>query len=148
MILTADQQHDDALKNLENFAMTDEPALLSLNTLFPFQLFPTTITIEKTKVNIKEQHFLGMTDTRSLLIADISSVESESNVLFGTLVFRIRVASALPIEVRFLSRLRAAKARRMIEGLMVIVANKIDMTKITTAELLANLENLGASKVE
>ncbi len=140
--------HAAALSQLQHLAQDEEPALMTLTTLFPFRLFPTTITIEKTKVNIKESQFLGTTDTRSLLIADISAVESESNLLFGTLVFRIRVASAGPIEVRFLSRDQAARARRIVEGLMVSVANKIDLTKVSSPEILANIEMVGASKVE
>jgi hypothetical protein len=150
--ISADQENKQqeeqaiAVSQLQNLAKDEQPVLMSLKTVFPFKLFPTEIIIEKTKVNIKNTLFFGSSDIQSLLISDISSCETESSMFFGLIRFMSRIPNAPPLIVNYLPKAEAQRARRIIQGLMVGVMNKVDVTKVSTPDLLESIEQVGDSK--
>ena len=50
------------------------------------------------------------------------------------------------IEVSFLKRTDALKARRIIEGLKILSDQKVDLSHIPTHELIEKVDNLGSVK--
>ncbi len=50
--------------------------------------------------------------------------------------------------VHYLKKDEALKARRIIQGLMVTVSNRVDVTKVSTSELTDSIETLGDSKAQ
>ena len=142
------KQQTVAVTQLNNLAKDEDPVMMSLSTVFPFQIFPTVITVEKTKVNVRDTIFFGSSDIRSILIADISSVEAQSSLFFSTLKIEKRMPPEPPMLIRYLKKDEALKARRIIQGLMVSVQNKVDVTKVSTSELKDSIETLGDSKAQ
>ncbi len=139
-------QQSVAVSQLQNLAQDEQPVLMALSTVFPFKFFPTTITIEKTKVNIKNRLFFGSSEIQSVLISDLSTCETESNFFFAVLKLVTRIPNAPSITINYLPKEEAMKARRIIQGLMVGVMNKVDLTKVSTTELLESIEQVGDSK--
>lgn len=143
-----DVQQTMAVTQLENLAKDENPVMMSLSTVFPFQFFPTVITIEKTKVSVRDTLFFGSNEIRSLMISDISTVETQSSLFFATLIIEKRMPPEPPISVRYLKKEDALQARRIIQGLMVTLQNKVDVTKVSTSELKDSVETLGDSKAQ
>jgi len=139
-------QQSEAVSQLENLAQDEQPLLMTLSTVFPFKIFPTHITIEKTKVNIKETLFFASSNIQSIMIGDISSCETESNLFFGLIKLVTRIPNSPPVIINYLPKEEALKARRIIQGLMVGVMNKVDLAKVSTPQLLESVEQMGDSK--
>lgn len=145
---TQDTQQTDAVTQLNNLAKDENPVVMSLTTVFPFQLFPTMLTIEKTKVNVRDTIFFGASEIRSIMISDISSVETQSNLFFATIKIEKRMPPEPPMVISFLKKEEALQARRIIQGLIVTNQNKVDVTKVSTEELKDKVEILGDSKAQ
>jgi hypothetical protein len=147
IIYTAEERNSQERHKLEKLGADNDVLLFSTKTVFPFQFFPTTLTVEKTKVNINKSLFIASNQIISILISEISSVEADTTLFFGTLRISSKLPGAAPLEVPFLRKSDAMKARRIIQGLAVSLTNKVDVTKIPNEQLVDGVEKLGATKV-
>jgi hypothetical protein len=136
------------LHKMDKLVENGREILFTLHSIFPLDLFPTTISIERTKVNVVDQLFFGSHQVQSILVDEISVVELDSSILFSTLTIMSKVPYRSPITVKLLHKSEAARARRIIQGLMVSRMQHIDITNLPATELLPKLEQIGESHLE
>jgi hypothetical protein len=147
-------QEDDILGGQE--AVPDELGKLNLlyrkstvlfrcNALFPFDLFPNTLIIDYNKVDIIYRSFFRTSETMSIPIARINHVSVETVAFLSTLELDVKSFEHRPRPLSFLRTKDAHIAKDLIFGLMSAHANKIDLSKLSTVEIMDKLIGIGRS---
>lgn len=135
--------------------------LLKLSSFgLPPILFPVDIVIDELKVSFVYHGLFWQRSVRSFLIKDISDVILDTNFLFGVLKLVVgefkekevveKAADVSetkeswgPIMVKYLNVDQATRARRMIQGLIILTKMKEDTSKLSATEVAARAEELG-----
>lgn len=140
-------------QKLENIMDRHDIELLRATSLFPFQLFPDTITIDTTKITIVEKTMFATEAIHSCTLKDLSDVEVQTAFFMGTVYIRYMPQSNSPgmnepkeIKITALSREDAMKAKKILRGVLVAKAEKINIASLTPEELKAILEKFGNSE--
>ncbi len=136
----------DEEKKLQKILGRSNTVLFKASSVFPFDFFPDDLTIDENKVNIINREFFLSEDVHSVLIEMIKDVHVESSVLFATLQIVPEGYPNAPMEVKYLKKSDAFRARRILQGLMVCLQEKIDLSKIDPEELQKKFEDVGKIK--
>lgn len=134
---------DKGTEKLYDVAIKAHDILLSANTVFPFILFPDTITIDREKVTIVHRPFFRMAKIVSVRIHDLLNVEADVGPFFGTVHLTSRYFLNNPESINYLWRSDAAKVQRLLQGYIIAQHEKIDCSKIPKEELCILLDDLG-----
>lgn len=145
---TIEQKATQEWRKLQELARVDNQPLVQVTGTFPFEFFPTTITVDRKKVTVYDRVFFFNRAIQSLLIEDLMSVRVETGILFATLRVVDKHYPGEDIVVRFLPKQLAKEARWVIEGLMVAQKEKIDLTYIPREELSQKLLEIGKTQSE
>lgn len=125
MVITVLQQGHFALQtrdrseSLSNLVAKSKNVLLIVSSIFPLDLFPDILTIDKNKVNIIHNTFFGELHAHSILIEDIIKVTVNTNPFFATL--HITDSSNLTFPQFTIHKLKirdALFAHNLIQGLI------------------------------
>jgi hypothetical protein len=139
------QSPTSVLQKMTQLGDEKNQMLYTVKSIFPLDLFPTVITIERTKVNIIKQLFFSSAQTQSILVDEIATVEITTSLFFSALRIHNKVPNRAPYNIPNLANNEAAHAQRIIQGLMVSSDQKVDISKVPIEELLPQLEKIGAS---
>lgn len=135
----------DMSQKLKLLTNKSSRVLLKASSVFPFDLFPDEISIDGFKVSIISHDFFMSEDIHSVPIDMIKDIELYLGPLFATL--RI-VPDGYPghgLEVSYLKRADALKARRIIEGLIISRKQGIDPMELTNFEHDKQIEEIGST---
>lgn len=113
--------------------------IITISSLFPWDLFPNTITVEESRITFTFRQFLS-SQSHSVEIKDISNVFIESSLFFSTLRVVSRTYVKNDITIRHLNRKKAQKVQQTIEGLRTFIENNINTSNYEIDELLAKIE--------
>ena len=113
--------------------------IITVSSLFPWDLFPNTITVEEGRVTFTFRQFFS-SQSHSVEIKDISNVFIESSPFFATLQVVSRTYVKNDIKIGHLSRKKAQKVQQVIEGLRTLIENNINTSNYEIDELLAKIE--------
>ncbi len=119
--------------------------IFQCQTVFPFTLFPTTVEVTPTRVNIEYGVFFLSHRRVSILIVDLVNAVVSTNIFFGTLQLEIRYFESNPAPVRFLPKNDAVKLRQIITGLIEAKDKNIQLGKLTPKRK-KDLRKIGKSK--
>ncbi len=133
-------------KKLDELLFQSHTCLFQIKTVFPFDLFPDTLSVDPGKVDLIGRYFFASDVRTSIPIKDIKSVAVESNILFSTIKIIIDMPQDNSMRVGPLHRHDALRAKRIILGLNVCEKENVDISKIPGEELLAKAEELGKTK--
>ena len=122
-----------------------EKILFKTSSVFPFDLFPDEITIDECKINIVFHEFFLSEDIHSITIDMIKDVKVEHGPFFASLKIVPDGYPGQPLEVRYLKRGDAVKARRIVQGLIVAKKQGLDLTKLDVYDFINKIESLGAT---
>ena len=130
---------------VRKLARKSEEVLYRLKTVFPFDFFPDTLTINSNKLDINSSYFFFSHQTQSIPLRDIGMVEVQTSLLFATLkIINLRYPLE-PVEINFLWNHEAEKAKQIIDGLLVTMSHGADVAAIEPQRMLKQLEKVGAS---
>lgn len=119
--------------------------LYQTKTMFPFELFPTIISVDKTKVSVISTIFFGSKEIKSLPIKDIFTVTVDVGPLFARISIIDRMARQAPVVIEKLPVDAALKLRRLIQGLVIASNNQLDVNELSHSDQLKQLEELGST---
>ncbi len=143
----AAQEHDQELRRLTRLINKSSDILASATTVFPFDLFPNTITVDRTKITIIKRDFLWSEKVMSIRIEDILNVSTSVGPLFGSLTIASRVMSTEDhFTTSFFWRNDAIYLKHIIQGYVIARHNKIKTSHLTRDELVHTLAKLGHDK--
>lgn len=120
--------------------------LISVSSVFPFKVFPTTINVEAGRVTIITRQAFA-SQVHSVDIRDISSVFIETSIIFAAITLISKTYAQKELVVKGLWKKEAIRIRRIIEGLRMFERRDINITDFSSEELLRKLEELSATKI-
>ncbi len=139
----------DQAKQRERFnslVKRSSQTLYKIKTVFPYNFFPTTVSIDPQKVTLQIKNFFSSSEIRSIHIKNISHVFVDTGPFFATLVLidqSILDDNVGKIQIPYLKKQEALKARRIIQGLIVAHKEEIDITKLSDDNVVRKLEEIG-----
>lgn len=118
--------------------------LLSATTVFPFTLFPDTLTLDREKLTISHRLFFRVAEVISIRIEDILNVTADVGPFFGSVKVSTRFFDARkPYEVNYLWRQDALRIKRVTQGYIIAMQKGIDCSPLKSKELADMLDKLG-----
>lgn len=114
-------------------------SIISITSLFPLDLFPSTINVEENRVTFIFRQFLA-SQSHSIEIKDISNVFIESSLCFATIQVVSRTYVQNDIKIGNLYKKKAIKVQRIIEGLRTFREYNINTSDYGVDELIAKIE--------
>lgn len=130
-------------QELAQAAVEGRDVLFKTDTVFPFTLFPDTITLDREKFTFTNRIFFFVSKVISVPVRDILNVEADYGPFFGSVHTSSRYFITSPITVNFLWRSDAIKLQRLLQGLIIVQEKEIDISNVSTPELLNMLTDLG-----
>lgn len=130
---------------VDNLVRKSNRCIISISSLFPWDIFPNTINVEESRVTFTFRQFMS-SQSHSVDIKDISNVFIESSLFFATLQVVSNTFVQNDVKIGNLSKNEAKKMQMIIEGLRTFVENKIDTSNYEIEELVYKLEELHSVK--
>lgn len=140
----AAKQEADAFK-VDDLVKKSNRQIISISSTFPWDLFPSSIDVEESRVTFKFNQFLS-SQSHSVDIRDISNIFIESSIFFSTLQVVSRTFIQNDIKIGNLNKAKAKKVQQIIEGLRTFKEHNINTSSYEIDELLAKIEELHVSQ--
>lgn len=142
---TTAEKAEKAGKKLNKIVEQSREILASAQTvILPNNLFPDTVTVDRTKVTITRKTFFWSSTVISIRIEDILNVATSIGPLFGSVTISSRVMNSTDhYEINFFWRRDAIHLKHIIQGYMLVVHNNIDTSSLSKEELIKKLIELG-----
>lgn len=142
----ARQNNSKAPETLEELANMPSTVLYEATTVFPFTLFPDTITVDTEQIKILHKEFFMAKNINSINHEDVLNVTVSSGPFFATLNIATRFFAAEQLTIAHLWKKDAYELRYIIHGLMAarhrgVEINSDDKDKVK--EMLKELGNVG-----
>jgi hypothetical protein len=132
-------------EKLTNLAKMSNDILYKCETVFPFDFFPDTLIIDKTKVNFIIKQFFFTETVHSIMIKNIQDIQVETSVLFAKLTVIPDVYLGQVITITYLNKSHAQEARRIIQGLMLCCKEGVDISDLDASEIKSKIETAGTA---
>lgn len=130
-------------QKLEEVAKKAHEILFKTDTVFPFTLFPDTVTVEREKVTIAKRHFFRIATITNIPVRDLLNVESDVGPFFGSVHISSRFFEKKALSVNFLWRDDALQLQRLLQGYIIAHEREIDCISVDKKELIGLLNTLG-----
>lgn len=137
------QKNDESAK-LKRLIRRSTDVLATATTVFPFDLFPDTVSIDRTKITIVKRSFFWSEHVMSIRIEDVLNVSTTVGPFFGSLTIASRVMSSEDhFSINFFWRQDAIYLKHIIQGYVIARHNKIKTSHLPKEELISTLAELG-----
>ncbi len=134
-------------KMMNDLVKKSNRCIISVSSLFPWNIFPNTIEVEEGRVTFITRQFMA-SQSHSVDIKDISNVFIESSLFFATLQIVSRTFVQNDIKMNYLHKGKAERVKMIIEGLRIFLNNDIDTSNYEISELVSKLGELETHKTE
>lgn len=131
---------------LAKIAVKSHEILFKANTVFPFTLFPDTVTLDREKLSFANRFFFQVAKITSVPVRDILSAEADLGPFFGSVHTTSRFFITNPKSIRWLWRSDAEKLQRLLQGYIIAHEQEIDCDDIEKKKLIAMLNDLGTGR--
>ncbi len=136
--------HDESRAELSRAIHDSEEVMAEATTLFPFSLFPDSLTLDRTKVTITKRAFFQMAETQSFRVEDILSASCTVGPFLGSVMIISRVMNKeQEISIGPFWRSEAEHMKRIVHGYVIAKQRGIDTSELETSELTEMLSRLG-----
>jgi len=139
----AKEETQDVHEKLIDITEKAQDVLFEADTVFPFTLFPDTITLDREKLTVATRTFFRVAKIVSVPVSSISSAEVDVGPFFGSLHMASKYFVQNKYSVNFLPRSSAIKFQRLLQGFIISQEKNIDLTDIEKSDLLILLGDLG-----
>ncbi len=134
------------MRKLRKAVDRSQDLIAEATTVFPFSLFPDTVTLDREKINIAHRFFFRVAETVSVRIDDILNVTADVGPLFGSLKIATRFFDARkPYCVNYLWRNDALRLKRLLQGYLIARKKNIDCSSLSIEQLRQGLGELGTA---
>jgi hypothetical protein len=117
--------------------------LYEASTVFPFTLFPDTITLDREKLTIAHRLFWRTANITSTPVSEIMSCEANVGPFFGSLHLTFRFFTDNQRTLSFLWRHDAEEMQRLIHGYIIAHRREVDCSNVNIEDLKKLLVELG-----
>jgi len=131
---------------IEDMVNNSNRVLLRVSSVFPLDLFPSSIIAEETRLTIIHRQLFS-SQAYSVDIKNISNVFIDTGILFSQLTIVSDTFVENQIVIDKLWKKEAIFIRRIIEGLRMFVDKDIDTTGYKREELINKLRELSTTGI-
>ncbi len=139
---------NEGVGKLLDVTISAHDVLFEANTVFPFTLFPDTVTLDRQKLTIAKRLFFRVAKIASSPIADIQSAQANVGPFFGSIQLTSRFFFTNQRSVNFLWRRDALRLQHLLQGYIIAHEKHVDCTQIPTHQLIELLDDLGQGTSE
>lgn len=134
----------DRMRLLTKIVERSNEVLASATAVFPFDLFPDTVSLDRTKVTITKRSFFWSAEVISIRIEDILNVTTGVGPFFGSLTISSRVMSSVDqFKINYFWRKDAIRLKHIIQGYVIAHHNNIEISRLSRKEMIETLSALG-----
>jgi hypothetical protein len=138
------QRELEAALALKKAVKKSHEVLALARTVFPVDLFPDSIVVDRTKINLTKRTFFWTSSTISFQIEDVLNVSCGIGPMFGSLTIASRVMSSVDhYQINYLWRSDAIFLKHLIQGHIIAKNNKLGTDHLTVEEMIETLCELG-----
>jgi hypothetical protein len=143
--LERDARTLDPSEGLRKIIRKSHQLLASSQTvILPMNLFPDTVTIDRTKVTITKRSFFWSSSVISIRVEDVLNVACSTGPIFGSLIISSLVMNSTDhYEINYFWRKDAIYLKQIIQGYVIAQHNQIDTSHLNRKELVKTLIELG-----
>src|SRR5688572_4826046 len=120
------QQVSRRARRLSEAIGHSKDTIFKATTVFPFNLFPNTIVIDREKVTIINRIFFKVSEVVSLRIHDVLNVMADVGPFFGSIRIQTRYFDQSGYSITYLKRRDALKLNRILQGYVIALQKGID----------------------
>lgn len=124
---------------IENLVKKSTRIIADASSVFPFELFPTKIIVEETKITIIFHFFFAISQTHTLDVKDITNIFVGRGPFFASLEIVSRTFIQNNIQIKKMWKEDAMKIRNIIEGLRTFQREGINTASFEKDELVQKL---------
>ena len=132
-------------KSIVDYAEQESRVLYRVHSVFPLDPFPTTLVIAPNTLSIVNNLFGLSQRVLTVNMDDIFTVEVEAGLFFADLKIQQKQATLPVVDLRFFWKDPAMKARRIIQGLLVVRSKQLEIYNMKPQELIPYLEEIGST---
>lgn len=135
----------DAREGLRKIVRKSHQLLAAAQTvILPINLFPDSVTVDRTKVTITKRTFFWSSSVISIRIEDVLNVACSTGPIFGSLTISSRVMNSTDhYEIDYFWRKDAIYLKQLIQGYVIAQHNQIDTSHLNRKDLVKTLLELG-----
>lgn len=136
----------DSREGLRKIVRKSHQLLASAQTvILPINLFPDSITVDRTKVTITKKTFFWSSSVISIRIEDVLNIACSTGPIFGSLTISSRVMNSTDhYEIDYFWRKDALYLKQLIQGYVIAQHNQIETSHLNRRELIQTLLDLGS----
>jgi hypothetical protein len=117
--------------------------LFTADTVFPFTMFPDTITLDREKLTLVDRFFFRVAKVITVPISSMISADANVGPFFGSVHMNSKYFIDNTHTVNFLWRHDAEEIHRLLQGFIIAQEKGIDVSDIEKEDLKVLLRDLG-----
>lgn len=138
------QHQQTSTSELEEAAKQSQHILIQADAIFPFDLFPDTITVDRQKLTIVRRELWKTKQTVSVAHNGITNIQADMGPLFGSLTVTSGDFMNGTQTIRYLRKRDVLAVQQLVQGLILAQKEGIDTNAIEDDQtLLRLLDKLG-----
>lgn len=138
------RRSDDTQEDTKHIVQRSNQILAEATTVFPFTLFPDTITLDRRKLTMTRRNFFWSSKVLSIQVEEVLNISAGVGPFFGSLNIAIRgLTSEDHFNIDYLWRKDAIHLKHMIQGYIIALKDDIKIDHLSRKELISTLAELG-----
>lgn len=144
--MVTQEEKDRVISQVDEIIEKKARPLFAMKAVFPFDFFPNEVSIDMKQINFVIKEFFFTSRLHSISIGNVMDVFVDMGPFFASLHIVDMSFVENKMVIPYLKRKDAVRARRIIQGLIAINAERVDIGALNHDELLRKLEELGRAK--
>lgn len=117
--------------------------LFTADTVFPFTIFPDSITLDREKLTVVDRFFFKVAKVITVPISSMISADANVGPFFGSAHMTSKYFVDNAHTVNFLWRHDAEEIHRLLQGFIIAQEKGLDVSDVDKEDLCALLHDLG-----
>jgi hypothetical protein len=139
-----ESKQENVEKEFDEAVKQSNEVLAEATTVFPFTLFPDTLTVDRTKLTITQRTFFMSSKVMTIHIEDVLNLSVQVGPLFGSLTIALKgLTSEDHISMNYFWRKDAIHLKHIIQGHTIARRDKLDYKSMDRKKLVETLMQLG-----
>lgn len=139
-------RQDQEAPELHDLSRDASVVLYAISSVFPLDLFPDKIVIRLNHIDIIHGIFFWSGSNDRIQIIDIREVNIQYNPFFATLVLTPAGEPSSPLQIKYLWKGQAIRAKRILVGMLEAHRQQVDFSKYSKADILTYVEKIGRAR--
>lgn len=133
---------------LEELVQTSDLVLCRVKNVFPFDIFPDSLVVSLTEVEITYRYDFITQYVYPVPIDKVLTVRVLKGLFFASLEIEVQGHENDPTKIKYLKKSQAEEAKLIIMGLRTAMAQEIDLKAIPQDQLIEKLKHIAQTSLD